>query len=183
MKNFLIPIGSFAALGLLLAYALSQMQSGELSPRKIPSPLIGKPLPSFTLPVLHEPTRQVSAKDLKGQVYLVNVWASWCVACRIEHPLLMEIARQAIAPIIGLDYKDESADGLAWLADYGNPYQVSLMDTSGRVGIELGVYGVPETFVIDAKGIIRYKHIGPINAEVLSKVLLPKIKELKATGS
>lgn len=183
MKKFLIPIGSFAALGLLLAYALSQMQAGELSPRKIPSPLIGKPLPSFTLPVLHEPTRQVSAKDLKGQVYLVNVWASWCVACRVEHPLLMEIARQAIAPIIGLDYKDESADGLAWLADHGNPYQVSLMDTDGRVGIELGVYGVPETFVIDAKGIIRYKHIGPIDAEVLRKVLLPKIQELKAASS
>ena len=183
MKKFLIPIGSFAALGLLLAYALSQMQSGELSPRTIPSPLIGKPLPSFTLPVLHEPTRQVSAKDLKGKVYLVNVWASWCVACKVEHPLLMEIARQAVAPIIGLDYKDESADGLKWLADHGNPYQVSLMDTDGRVGIELGVYGVPETFVIDAKGIIRYKHIGPIDAEVLTRVLLPKIQELKAASS
>jgi cytochrome c biogenesis protein CcmG/thiol:disulfide interchange protein DsbE len=183
VKKFLIPIGSFAALGLLLAYALSQMQSGELSPRTIPSPLIGKPLPSFTLPVLHEPTRQVSAKDLEGQVYLVNVWASWCVACKVEHPLLMEIARQAVAPIIGLDYKDESADGLKWLADHGNPYQVSLMDTDGRVGIELGVYGVPETFVIDAKGIIRYKHIGPIDAEVLTRVLLPKIQELKAASS
>ncbi len=183
MKKFLIPIGSFAALGLLLAYALSQMQSGELSPRTIPSPLIGKPLPSFTLPVLHEPTRQVYAKDLEGQVYLVNVWASWCVACKVEHPLLMEIARQAVAPIIGLDYKDESADGLKWLADHGNPYQVSLMDTDGRVGIELGVYGVPETFVIDAKGIIRYKHIGPIDAEVLTRVLLPKIQELKAASS
>lgn len=183
MTKFLIPIGSFAALGLLLAYALSQMQSGELSPRTIPSPLVGKPLPSFTLPALHEPTRYVSTKDFTGQVYLVNVWASWCVACKVEHPLLMEMARQAIAPIVGLDYKDESADGLAWLADHGNPYEVSLMDTNGRVGIELGVYGVPETFIIDAGGIIRYKHIGPIDVQVLTDVLIPKIRELKAASS
>jgi cytochrome c biogenesis protein CcmG/thiol:disulfide interchange protein DsbE len=182
VKKFLIPIGSFAALGLLLAYALSQMQAGKLSPRTIPSPLVGKPLPSFTLPVLHEPTRQVSAKNLNGQVYLINVWASWCVACKVEHPLLMEIARQGVAPIIGLDYKDERTDGLKWLADHGNPYQVSLMDTDGRVGIELGVYGVPETFVIDAKGVIRYKHIGPIDAGVLREVLVPKIQELKAAS-
>ncbi len=182
MKKFLIPIGSFAALGLLLAYALSQMQSGDLSPRTIPSPLIGKPLPPFTLPILHEPARELSTGDLKGQVYLVNIWASWCAACKLEHPLLMEIARQGIAPIIGLDYKDERSDGLKWLADHGDPYQVSLMDRDGRVGIELGVYGVPETFLIDANGIIRYKHIGPIDTEILNKVLLPTLKQLKAAS-
>ncbi|MFQ6022036.1 MAG: DsbE family thiol:disulfide interchange protein [Acidiferrobacterales bacterium] len=181
MKKFLIPIGFFAALGLLFYYALSQMESGELSPRRIPSPLINKPFPDFTLPVLRDPDRQVSSAELRGRVYLLNVWASWCVACRIEHPVLMEIAKQDIVPIIGLDYKDKRVDGLAWLAEHGDPYKMSLVDNNGRVGIDLGVYGVPETFLVDKQGILRYKHIGPITPDILRNTVLPKIKELTET--
>jgi len=182
VKYFLIPIGFFASLGLLFAYALSQIESGELSPRLIPSPLVNKPFPDFTLPVLQDPTRKVSSADLRGRVYLFNVWPSWCVACRVEHPILMEIAKRDIVPIIGLDYKDKRIDGLAWLAEHGDPYKMSLVDDSGRIGIELGVYGVPETFIVDKQGLLRYKHIGPITPGVLQQVVLPKIKELIEAG-
>ncbi len=178
MKKFLVPIGLFAALGLLLGYAIYEMQRGDYSPRTIPSPLVGKPLPAFALPTVADPKRRVGPEALRGRVYLLNVWASWCVSCREEHPLLNELARNKTVTLIGLNYKDKREDALAWLAGMGDPYELSFADTDGRLGIELGVYGVPETFVIDKEGIIRYKHIGPLTPAALEQKLLPLIKEL-----
>jgi cytochrome c biogenesis protein CcmG, thiol:disulfide interchange protein DsbE len=172
MKKFLIPVSIFAVLGVLLWVGLS------LNPRKIPSPLVGKPLPAFSLPALHEPKRVVTAESLRGRVYLLNVWASWCVACRQEHPVLKAIAKQKAVPLIGLNYKDKREDALAWLKEFENPYELSVVDADGRLGIELGVYGVPETFVIDKAGVIRYKYIGPVTDEAWTKTLLPLIREL-----
>ena len=172
MKKFLIPIALFALLGVLLWAGLA------LDPRKIPSPLIGKPLPAFALPTVTDPRRVVGNENLRGRVYLLNVWASWCAACRQEHPLLNELARRKTVPIIGLNYKDKREDARAWLGELGDPYELSLADLDGRLGIELGVYGVPETFVIDKGGVIRYKHIGPITPAALEQKLLPLIREL-----
>jgi cytochrome c biogenesis protein CcmG/thiol:disulfide interchange protein DsbE len=172
MKKYLVPLAVFVVLGLLLAYGLN------LDPRKIPSPLIGKSLPAFSLTTIADPARKVGRDDLLGRTYLFNVWASWCVACRQEHPFLNELARNKIVPIIGLNYKDKREDALGWLGSLGNPYELSLADKDGRLGIDLGVYGVPETFVIDKQGIIRYKQIGPITPEVWEQKLAPLIKEL-----
>ncbi len=143
MKRYLIPLVVFVVLVGFLAVGLS------LKPREVPSPLIDKPAPAFSLPRLDAPEQQLGLEDLKGQVWLLNVWASWCVACRQEHPLLVELAGQNLVPIYGLNYKDKRDDALAWLGRHGNPYTVSLSDTEGLVGIDYGVYGVPETFVID----------------------------------
>jgi cytochrome c biogenesis protein CcmG/thiol:disulfide interchange protein DsbE len=172
MKKYLVPLAIFVVLGLLLAYGLN------LDPRKIPSPLIGKSLPAFSLTTVADPARKVGRDDLLGRAYLLNVWASWCVACRQEHPFLNELARNKIVPIIGLNYKDKREDALGWLGSLGNPYELSLADNDGRLGIDLGVYGVPETFVIDKQGVIRYKQIGPITPEVWEQKLAPLIKEL-----
>lgn len=171
MKKFLIPIIAFALIGVLFWKGLS------LDPRKIPSPLIGKSLPQFSLPRVHQPDKSISPRDLYGQVYLLNVWASWCVACRQEHPLLMDMQRTRLVPIIGLNYKDGNDDARGFLANMGDPYDMSLSDTNGRVGIDLGVYGVPETFVIDKQGIIRYKHIGPVTVEILKDKIMPVVRE------
>lgn len=172
MKKFAIPIALIALLGVLLWSGLS------LDPRKIPSPLIGKPMPAFALPTLANPKRSLSPNDLRGRVYLLNVWASWCTACRQEHPVLLEIARQKDVPIVGLNYKDRRQDAQGWLKDLGDPYETSIVDPEGRFGIELGVYGVPETFVIDKEGVIRYKHIGPVTIETWQDKLLPLVREL-----
>lgn len=178
MKKFSIPIAIFVALGALLVYALYLMQSGRYSPRDIPSPLVGKPLPAFSLPALHEPNRLITSETLRGRVYLLNVWASWCVACREEHPVLNEIARVKAVPIIGLNHKDQRDAALEWLRGLGNPYEMSLVDANGRMSIELGVYGVPETFVIDKAGVIRYKHIGPITPEAWIEKIQPLLRQL-----
>ncbi len=172
MKKYLIPIALLAGLMLLFAYGL------KLDPRKIPSPLVGKPLPAFSLPSVADPKRTVSTESLRGRTYLLNVWASWCVACREEHPLLVELSRRKAAVLIGLNYKDQRQDALAWLAALGDPYEVSASDLDGRIGIELGVYGVPETFVIDKAGVIRFKHIGPLTPEIFEQKLLPMLREL-----
>jgi cytochrome c biogenesis protein CcmG, thiol:disulfide interchange protein DsbE len=148
-------------------------------PREVPSPLIGKPAPSFALTELHRPDHRLSTADMRGQVWLLNVWASWCVSCRVEHPLLVEPSKSNIVPVIGLAYKDKPADGLAWLAANGDPYKLSIVDQDGRVGIDFGVYGVPETFVIDKAGVIRYKQIGPLTAEALDKTIIPLVRELQ----
>jgi len=171
VKKFLIPLVVFVALGALLWAGLS------LDPKRIPSPLVGKPLPTFSLASLHEPKKIVTPESLRGRVYLLNVWASWCVACRQEHPVLNELARQKAVLIVGLNYKDKRDDALGWLKNLGDPYDLSLVDADGRIGIELGVYGVPETFVIDKEGVIRHKHIGPITTDDWAKKLLPLIKQ------
>ena len=172
MKKYIVPLVLFVALGLLLAYGL------RLDPKKIPSPLIGKSLPAFSLATVADPARKVSRDDLLGRVYLLNVWASWCVACRQEHPLLNELTSRKAVPIIGLNYKDKREDALQWIGKLGNPYELSLSDQDGRLGIDLGVYGVPETFVIDKQGVIRYKHIGPLTPEDWEQKLAPLIKEI-----
>jgi len=172
MRRFLLPLGVFIALLLFLGVGL------RLNPREIPSPFIGKPAPAFRLAQLGDPAKTISPQDLVGQVWLLNVWASWCVSCRQEHPVLMDFARQQVLPIIGLNYKDGREAGQGWLRQFGNPYTVSGFDADGRVGIDYGVYGVPETFVIDKKGVIRYKFTGPVTPEAITEKLLPLIKEL-----
>jgi cytochrome c biogenesis protein CcmG/thiol:disulfide interchange protein DsbE len=172
MKKYIVPLIIFVSLGLLLAYGL------KLDPRRIPSPLIGKSLPAFSLTTVSDPARKVSRDDLHGRVYLLSVWASWCVACREEHPLLNELTSRKAVTIIGLNYKDKREDALRWLGALGNPYELSLSDQDGRLGIDLGVYGVPETFLIDKQGVIRYKQIGPMTPEVWEQKLAPLIKEL-----
>jgi len=172
MKKYLVPLIMFVALGLLLAYGL------RLDPRRIPSPLIGKPVPEFDLPTVADPANKVSRDSLLGRVYLLNVWASWCVACREEHPFLVELNARKAVPIIGLNYKDKRPDALQWLSGMGDPYETSISDADGRVGINLGVYGVPETFVVDKKGIIRYKQIGPLTPDAWEQKIAPLIKEL-----
>jgi cytochrome c biogenesis protein CcmG/thiol:disulfide interchange protein DsbE len=151
-----------------------------LHPHEIPSPLINKPAPAFTLPQLYSPEKQFSSQDMKGQVWLLNVWASWCVSCREEHPVLMELSQQHIVPVYGLDYKDKNPDGEAWLRKGGDPYTLVVTDANGRVGIDYGVYGVPETYVIDKQGVIRYKQIGAITHESLQQKILPLVAELQA---
>ena len=173
MKRFLIPLGIFIVLLLFLAVGL------RLDPRMVPSPLIDKPAPAFTLPRLDDPQQRVSEKDLLGKVWLLNVWASWCVSCREEHPVLVELSKRNLVPIYGLNYKDERKDALAWLGQFGNPYTISIMDADGRIGIDYGVYGVPETYVIDKQGVIRYKQIGPVTPEVLDAKILPLVRKLQ----
>ncbi len=168
-----LPLGAFALLAIILAIGLG------LKPREVPSPFIGKPAPAFNLPQLHEPGARLTAADLKGQVWMLNVWASWCVACRSEHPLLVELARQAQVPIYGLNYKDDPRNALEWLRQLGNPYAASVTDVDGRVGIDYGVYGVPETFVIDKAGIVRFKHIGPLTSEVWQRDVQPLVRQLQ----
>jgi cytochrome c biogenesis protein CcmG, thiol:disulfide interchange protein DsbE len=172
-KKLLLPLGIFLVLCGFLFAGLWR------DPREVPSPLINKPAPQFSLAQLREPAKQLGTADMKGQVWLLNVWASWCVACREEHPLLVELAKAKIVPIIGLNYKDAPVPGKAWLAQHGDPYTTSVMDNDGRVGIDFGVYGVPETFVIDKSGTIRYKQIGPITPEALEKKILPIVRELQ----
>ncbi len=173
MTRFVIPLGVFVALVAFLGVGLS------LNPREIPSPLVGKSAPDFSMPQLRDPQNAFSQRDLAGQVWLLNVWASWCSGCREEHPVLMKLAESDTIPIYGLAYKDRRTDALAWLGRWGDPYQVTGMDESGRVGIEYGVYGVPETFLIDKKGVIRYKQIGPLDDETVHGTLLPLIRELQ----
>lgn len=171
-KKFLLPLLAFGALAIFLGLGL------KLDPREVPSPLIGKPAPLFELPRLDDPTRRFSPVDLRGKPWMLSVWASWCGACREEHPLLVELARDRSITMIGLDYKDEPADALRWLRQFGNPYALSVNDADGRVGIEYGVYGVPETYVIDREGIIRYKHIGPLTQKAIDTELVPLLRKL-----
>ncbi len=171
--RYLIPLGVFLVLSGFLGAELF------LNPGQVPSPLIGKPAPDFQLPRLHDPAQLVSNKEMSGKVWMLNVWASWCVSCRYEHPLLVELARERIVPIYGLNYKDQRDEAIVWLRNFGDPYVHSIFDPDGRVGMDFGVYGVPETYVIDAEGVIRFKQIGPITAEVLQGKILPLIRELQ----
>jgi cytochrome c biogenesis protein CcmG/thiol:disulfide interchange protein DsbE len=173
--RFILPLVLFVVLVGFLWHGLS------LNPREVPSPLIGKPAPGFELARLDQPAKALSEKDLRGQVWLLNVWASWCVSCMDEHPVLVQFSRQNVVPIYGLNYKDKRDAALAWLEQHGNPYTLSLSDPDGRVGIDYGVYGVPETYVIDKAGVIRYKRIGPVTPEVLAEKILPLVKELQGS--
>lgn len=173
MMRYILPLIAFLVIAAFLFVGLS------LNPREVPSPLIDKPAPAFSLPQLEEPGKQFSPKDMLGKVWLLNVWSSWCVSCKEEHPVLMALSRQNFVPIYGLDYKDKPVDGMAWLARGGNPYVLSASDLEGRIGIDYGVYGVPETYVIDKQGIIRYKQIGAVTVENLKEKILPLVKELQ----
>jgi cytochrome c biogenesis protein CcmG/thiol:disulfide interchange protein DsbE len=173
MNRFIIPLGIFVVLVAFLAIGLT------LNPREVPSPFIGKPAPAFQLAQLHQPGLVFSQKEMLGQVWLLNIWASWCVSCREEHPMLVELARSRVVPIVGLNYKDKSDEAKDWLRQFGDPYTLSVTDLNGRVGIDYGVYGVPETFVIDRAGVIRYKQIGPITRDALDRKILPLIRELQ----
>lgn len=174
MLKYILPLILFIVLAVFLALGLN------LHPSEIPSPLIGKPAPAFSAPKLQAPEEKLSPTDLKGKVWLFNVWASWCASCRSEHPVLNQLAQQKAAVIVGLNYKDEPEAAKGWLAQLGNPYDVSIMDQDGRIGIDWGVYGVPETFVIDKRGVIRYKHTGPVTPEDVQQTFLPLIAKLQA---
>jgi len=173
MVRYLLPLAIFVVLAGFMWKGLS------LNPRDVPSPLVGKPAPQFQLSQLHQAEKTVSRDANLGKVWLLNVWASWCVSCRQEHPVLMQLARTGEVPIYGLNYKDERQDAIKWLADFGNPYLVSAHDYNGRVGVDYGVYGVPETYVIDKQGVIRYKHTGPVTPQALRETILPLVRELK----
>ncbi len=172
MWRYLLPLGLFIGLVILLAVGL------KLNPREVPSPFIGKPAPAFTLPRLQHPESTVSPADFRGRVWLLNVWSSWCVSCRAEHPVLNAMMAGNDLILVGLNYKDQRSDALQWLSERGNPYTVVAVDADGKVGIDWGVYGVPETFVVDKRGIIRYKQTGPITREILRDTILPLVRKL-----
>jgi cytochrome c biogenesis protein CcmG, thiol:disulfide interchange protein DsbE len=174
VKRALWTLGIFAGLVLLLAVGL------RLNPREVPSPLIGRPAPGFELPLLMEPDKRFSEKHMLGRVWILNVWASWCPPCLVEHPVVTQVARSGMAPLVGLNYKDTREDALPWLKRNGDPYQLIAFDANGRIGIDYGVYGVPETYVIDRQGIIRYKHIGPLTADVVRNEMEPLVRKLNA---
>ena len=177
MKRFLVPLFVFLGLVVFLGVGLNR------DPHQLPSPLVGRPAPAFTLPRLTTAGAAEAGRfapaDMRGKIWLLNVWASWCVSCRQEHPVLLDIARRGELPLIGLDYKDAVPEARAWLAEHGDPYLLSAVDADGKVGIDYGVYGVPETYLIDQAGIIRYKQVGPLSREVLNDTILPLMRELR----
>jgi cytochrome c biogenesis protein CcmG/thiol:disulfide interchange protein DsbE len=173
MMRFILPFIIFVVVAVFLFVGLT------LDPREVPSPLVGKPAPAFTLKQLHVPSKNFSPQEMQGKVWLLNAWASWCVACEAEHPVLMELSQMNIVPILGLDYKDKSEAALAVLQRRGNPYLLTVTDSDGRTGIDYGVYGVPETYVIDKQGVIQYKQIGPITPQNLRDKILPLVAELE----
>jgi len=172
MSRFIIPLGIFVVLVAFLAIGLSR------DPHEVPSPLINKPAPAFKLPQLKEPSKTFAAEDMRGKVWLLNVWASWCITCRDEHPFLFEYAKSGVVPIYGLNYRDKREDALAWLSELGDPYVLSASDTDARVGIDYGVYGAPESYLIDRNGVIRFKQIGPITPDIWEKTIVPLAREL-----
>jgi cytochrome c biogenesis protein CcmG/thiol:disulfide interchange protein DsbE len=175
MAKFLVPLGLFILLGVFLAIGLNR------DPRYVPSPLIGKPAPEFSLPSLQDASYPVSSKELRGQPWVLNVWGTWCGGCRQEHTTLLAIARQKAVPIIGLNWKDDNAAAQDWLRKLGNPYAVVAEDREGRVAIDWGVYGAPETFIIDSQGIVRHKHVGPLTVTVVNEEILPLVAKLQSS--
>jgi cytochrome c biogenesis protein CcmG/thiol:disulfide interchange protein DsbE len=174
MMRFIWPFIVFIGLAGFLYVGLG------LNPHEVPSPLIDKPAPAFNLTQLHNPSKQFTSEEMKGKVWLLNFWASWCAACREEHPILMALSRKNIVPIYGVDYKDNPMEGEGWLRNGGDPYVLSISDSDGRTGIDYGVYGVPETYVIDKQGVIRYKQIGAVTSQNLREKILPLVAELQA---
>jgi cytochrome c biogenesis protein CcmG/thiol:disulfide interchange protein DsbE len=177
MIKRLLPLIAFSLLALLLGVGVL-MNSGK-DTSAIPSPLIGKPAPAFSLPVLGEPSRLITNADLRGAPYLLNVWGSWCPACRDEHPVITELAQSGRIKVVGYDYKDEPEDALRWLEQFGNPYALVIADQDGRAAFDWGIYGAPESFLVDAQGFVRWKFIGPMTDEVVREQLLPELEKLK----
>jgi cytochrome c biogenesis protein CcmG/thiol:disulfide interchange protein DsbE len=171
-SRYVLPLAIFLLIAFLLWRGLA------LNPRAVPSPLIGKPAPAFTVPLLSDPSQTLSAQELRGQVYLLNVWGSWCVSCRDEHPVLVELAKRKRIPLFGLNWKDKHEDAVAWLERFGDPYVASGVDREGRVAIDFGVYGAPETYLIDREGVIRFKHTGPLTRAVIEEQILPLAAKL-----
>lgn len=179
MNRFALPLAIFALLAIVLAVGIKH------SPQKgtIPSPLIGKAAPQFTLPVLTDSKRAFHSADLKGRWYVFNVWGTWCGGCREEHSVLLEIHKITQVPLIGLDWKDEDSQALQWLSQLGNPYEVVAADREGRIAIEWGVYGAPETFLVDPQGIVVYKYIGPLTVEAWQTQFVPRLPPAQAARS
>ena len=171
--RFALPVAIYAAIAWFLLKGLDR------DPRAIPSPLIDKPAPVFSLPVTHDLSRSWSPEAMRGQVWLLNVWGSWCAACQVEHPLFNDLAKAGTLPIVGLAWKDTPENSIAWLRKLGNPYAVVVSDLKGGVAIDYGVYGAPETFLIDKQGVIRFKHVGPLTRELLQTKLLPLVRQLQ----
>lgn len=172
MKRYLIPLAVFVLMAGFLAVGL------KLNPREVPSPLVGKPAPAFELPQLRDPAAKLAVAQMKGQVWVLNVFASWCTPCLAEHPYVTQLAKQGVK-VVGLNYKDKSDDAKNWLRKHGDPYAAIAVDADGRAGIDWGVYGVPETFVIDKQGVIRHKQIGPITPQALREEILPALAKLR----
>ena len=177
MIKRLLPLFAFLALAVLLAGGVLRNSGKDNS--AIPSPLIGKPAPAFSLPVLGDPSRRVGNADLLGQPYLLNVWGSWCPACRDEHPVITELAASGAVRVIGYDYKDTTEDAQRWLQQFGNPYELVITDEEGRAALDWGIYGAPESFLVDAQGVVRWKFVGPITPEVVRDQLMPELEKLK----
>jgi cytochrome c biogenesis protein CcmG/thiol:disulfide interchange protein DsbE len=175
----LLPLFAFAALALLL-FAGVRMNSGR-DTSAIPSPLLGKPTPAFSLPVLGEPGRRIGNQDLLGRPYLLNVWGSWCPTCRFEHPHITALARSGKVRVLGYNYKDTPEEAQAWLKQFGNPYELIVADEDGRAALDWGIYGAPETFLVDARGIVRWKLVGAVDETVVREQIEPLLAELGAT--
>ena len=174
MNRFLLPLSIFVVVVGFLGIGLT------LNPREIPSPLVGKAIPDFSQPPPYDRATVLSPADLKGKVWLLNFWDSWCNGCKTEHPVLMELAKSGEVPIYGMDYKDQQDEAMTWLGRWGNPYPIVGVDEAGRVGINFGVYGVPETYVIDKQGVIRYKQIGPLTPDTVARKIIPLVKQLES---
>ena len=180
MNARLLPLAGFLLVVALLGFGIWWNQSHDI--RAIPSPLIDKPAPTFALPLLDDPSKTVGSKELAGAPYLLNVFASWCFACREEHPILVAEGKRLGIKLVGFDWKDDPADAKRWIAQFGNPYDVIVADVPGNVAIDFGVTGAPETFLVDAKGVIRYKYISPITPAVIESELLPRIAAMKESA-
>lgn len=170
--RFLLPLLLFLAVAAFLAAGLKR------NPRELPSPLVGKSAPAFQAARVGARDATFSPRDMAGKVWLLNVWASWCAPCQLEHPVLMRFAQKGLVPVVGLNYKDQEAASLQWLRVHGDPYLLSASDPEGRIGIDYGVYGVPETFIIDARGVIRFRHAGPLTHELIEQRIAPLVREL-----
>ena len=179
MNRFLLPLGLFVLLAVVLAIGIRH------APEKgvIASPLLGRPAPQFALPSLTDPAQQVRSADLKGHWYLFNVWGTWCGECRQEHETLLQVRRAGVVPIIGLDWRDDDTQARSWLAQLGNPYESVAVDRSGRIAIDWGVYGAPETFLVNPQGIVVYKHVGALTPDTWTREILPRVSGLPAGTS
>jgi cytochrome c biogenesis protein CcmG, thiol:disulfide interchange protein DsbE len=179
VTRFLVPLGAFALLAVVLAAGIQR--SGDKG--TIASPLIGKPAPDFSLPVLTDAARRVGPGDWRGRWYLLNVWGTWCPGCRVEHELLLEVQKSGRVPIFGLNWKDDDAQAIAWLAQLGNPYEIVAVDHEGRAAIDWGVYGAPETFLVDPNGTVVHKHVGSLTREIWRRDFLPRLPPPAAPAS